>query len=57
MDLDQVVEKFQKKPLDDSEDIFDKNKDPEEMTLQETHRRPTGSLEVGQSWRWEGIPQ
>ena len=27
--------KVSKKPLDDSEDIFDKDKDPEEMTLQE----------------------
>ena len=35
MDLDQCGGKVSKKPLDDSEDIFDKDKDPEEMTLQE----------------------
>ena len=56
MDLDQVVEKSQRSLLiDDSEDIFDKDKDPEGMTLRELiDARP---LEVGQSWRWEGIPQ
>ena len=35
VDLDQVVEKSQRSLLDDSEGIFDKDKDPEEMTLQE----------------------
>ena len=35
VDLDQVVEKFQRSLLMTSEDIFDKDKDPEEMTLQE----------------------
>ena len=34
MDLDQVVEKASKKPLEAPEGIFD-DKDPEEMTLQE----------------------
>ena len=35
MDLDQVVGKVTKEPLDDSEGIFGEDKDPEEMTLQE----------------------
>ena len=34
VDLDQVVERASKKPLEASEDIFD-DKDPEEMTLEE----------------------
>ena len=49
--------KVSKKPLDDSEDIFDKDKDPEEMTPPGIDRRPTRTLEEGQSWRWEDIPQ
>ena len=48
--------KVSKKPLDDSEDIFDKDKDPEEMTLRNLS---TPSRTIGSRARleMEDIPQ